>query len=41
MSFAEVSLETKTGLDKYFPFYNYERRHQSLDYRMPAEIYFQ
>jgi len=34
-------LETKTGLDKYFPFYNYERRHQALDYRMPAEIYFQ
>jgi len=33
-------LETNTGLSKYFPFYNHERRHQSLDYRTPAEIYF-
>lgn len=32
--------ETNTGLSKYFPFYNHERRHQSLAYRTPAEIYF-
>lgn len=32
--------ETNTGLSKYFPFYNRERRHQSLDYRTPAEVYF-
>lgn len=28
------------GLDKYFQFYNYKRRHQSLDYRTPADVYF-
>lgn len=33
-------LETKTGLNKYFPFYNHERRHQSLNYQTPAEVYF-
>lgn len=33
-------LETKTGLNKYFPFYNNERRHQSLHYQTPAEVYF-
>lgn len=33
-------LETKTGLSKYFLFYNEKRRHQSLNYRTPAEIYF-
>lgn len=33
-------LETKTGLNKYFPFYNNERIHQSLNYLTPAEIYF-
>lgn len=33
-------LETKTGLNKYFPFYNDERRHQSLNYLTPAEMYF-
>ncbi len=32
-------LETKTGLNNYFPFYNNKRRHQSLDYRTPAEVY--
>jgi len=31
--------ETKTGLQIYFPFYNNERRHQSLNYLTPAEIY--
>lgn len=34
-------LETKTGLNKYFPFYNNQRRHQSLNYATPADIYFQ
>ena len=38
-SYQDVS-ETKTGLSKYFPFYNCERRHQSLNYRTPAEVYF-
>ncbi|MBU0897795.1 IS3 family transposase [Patescibacteria group bacterium] len=33
-------LETKAGLNKYFPFYNTKRRHQSLNYLTPAEIYF-
>jgi len=33
-------LETNTGLRKYFPFYNGERRHQSLGYRTPAKVYF-
>ena len=27
------------GLGRYFPFYNEERLHQSLDYRTPAEVY--
>jgi len=31
----------RTGLDAYFPFYNTKRPHQSLDYRTPAELYFQ
>ena len=29
-----------SGLDDYFQLYNYERPHQSLDYRVPAEIHF-
>jgi putative transposase len=28
------------GLEDYFQLYNYERPHQSLDYRVPAEIHF-
>ena len=28
------------GLAQYFSFYNYERPHQSLDYRVPAEVHF-
>ena len=30
----------KKGLDDYFEFYNYQRYHQSLDYKRPAEVYF-
>lgn len=32
--------ETRDGLSTYFPFYNDKRRHQSLDYQTPAEVYF-
>lgn len=32
--------ETRRGLTAYFRFYNTERKHQSLDYRTPAEVYF-
>lgn len=32
--------EANNGLEKYFRFYNYERRHQGLGYKIPAEIYF-
>lgn len=28
------------GLDDYFHLYNYERPHQSLDYRVPADVHF-
>lgn len=30
----------QSGLGRYFPFYNYKRPHQSLDYRTPATVYF-
>jgi putative transposase len=32
--------ELREGLENYFNFYNYRRIHQSLDYKTPAEIYF-
>lgn len=32
--------ELRKGLDNYFNFYNYRRVHQSLNYKTPAEIYF-
>jgi len=32
--------ELRTGLREYFEYYNYERYHQSLDYRTPAQIYY-
>ena len=32
--------EAKQGLTEYFQFYNHQRPHQSLNYRTPAEIYF-
>jgi Integrase core domain len=33
--------QARSGLGSYFDFYNYRRVHQSLDYRTPAEVYFQ
>lgn len=32
--------EAESGLKKYFNFYNHERRHQGLNYKIPAEVYF-
>ena len=31
--------QLQQGLGRYFPYYNEERLHQSLDYRTPAEVY--
>jgi hypothetical protein len=31
---------TVTGLSRYFPSYNTERRHQGLESRTPAHVYF-
>ena len=28
------------GIEEYFDFYNYQRPHQSFNYKIPAEIYF-
>lgn len=36
----ENGLELYHGIKKYFKFYNTERRHQSLDYSTPAEVFF-
>lgn len=33
--------EAKAGIAEYFEFYNNRRKHQSLDYRTPAQLYFQ
>ncbi len=33
--------DARRGLSSYFDFYNHQRVHQSLDYRTPAEVYFQ
>ncbi len=33
-------LEAKENITDYFAFYNYERKHQSNNYKTPAEIYF-
>jgi len=35
----EAVPDLRQGLAAYFPFYNEERRHQSLGYRTPAEVY--
>lgn len=32
-------LEANENINNYFDFYNYERKHQSLNYQTPAEIY--
>ncbi len=34
-------LEAKESLGDYFQFYNYDRKHQSHNYKTPAEIYFE
>lgn len=36
----ETVLEAKENIGNYFNFYNYERKHQSHNYKTPAEIYF-
>jgi putative transposase len=33
--------EAYQGLSEYFPFYNEQRKHQSLEYRTPAQVYFE
>jgi putative transposase len=35
----ETVPQLSKGLGRYFPFYNEERPHQSLDYQTPAEVY--
>ncbi len=32
--------EARQGIKRYFQLYNYERPHQSLDYKTPAEVFF-
>jgi putative transposase len=32
--------EARHGLTRYFDFYNHQRPHQALDYRTPAQVYF-
>ena len=33
-------LELYKGIKTYFEFYNFERRHQGIAYRTPAEVFF-
>ena len=35
----ESAPELLVGLQRYFPFYNFERPHQALDDRTPAQLY--
>jgi putative transposase len=35
----ETVPQLQQGLSLYFPYYNEERLHQSLDYRAPAAVY--
>ena len=37
----ETVASLQAGLERYFSFYNHERRHEALDYRTPAEVHFQ
>jgi putative transposase len=37
----ETVADAEAGLGRYFPFYNAERIHQSLDYQTPAEVHWQ
>ena len=37
----ETVADAEDGLGRYFPFYNGVRLHQSLDYRTPAQVYWQ
>ncbi|SCN46973.1 Mobile element protein [methanotrophic endosymbiont of Bathymodiolus azoricus (Menez Gwen)] len=32
--------ELRSGLKRYFEFYNQERLHQSLDYQTPSDVHF-
>jgi putative transposase len=36
----ESPKEARAGIAEYFEFYNHKRLHQALDYRTPAEVYF-
>ena len=36
----ETVSDVRNGFNQYFPFYNTERLHQSLNYQTPSEIYF-
>ena len=36
----ETVNDAYTGFTSYFPFYNTERLHQSLNYQTPNEVYF-
>ena len=31
--------QARTGLARYFHFYNFKRPHQALDYQTPAQVY--
>ena len=33
-------IDLQMGLEEYFNFYNYDRPHQSLNYRIPAEVHY-
>jgi transposase InsO family protein len=35
----ETVTEARTGIERWFKFYNHERLHQSLNYRTPAASY--
>ena len=37
---SETGTELRKGLSKYFEFYNAERVHQALNYRMPDDVYY-